>query len=205
MKRLVVLAVAILILPAVLIAQSSNQPATQQPATASPGPATQEPAPKELAREDEIQPGDSPLVRAAKKARAKKKGKTSKVIDNQDVKNSTGKLILITEKPVDPAAAAVVPALPDETRKDPKAVSAAVLATQRVETAKKDVEDLEKELRRLEDDFYNEDDANYRDGVIEPRFEQAKKQLDTARRKLLDAREEQQKLEAQAATRRSEP
>ncbi|MGH9196930.1 MAG: hypothetical protein ACRD1T_14460, partial [Acidimicrobiia bacterium] len=142
MKKLATFAVAILFLPAVLIAQSSNQPATQQPATASPPPAAEQPAPKELSKEDEIQPGDSPLVRAAKMARAKKKGKTSKVIDNTDVKNSTGKLILITEKPVD-TTPATVPPLPDEVRKDPKAVSAAVLATQRVAAARKEVEDLE--------------------------------------------------------------
>ena len=51
------------------------------------------------------------------------------------------------------------------------------------------VDDLEKELRRIEETYYAENDPNYRDSTIEPRFNQTKKQLDDARKELTDARD----------------
>jgi hypothetical protein len=41
----------------------------------------------------------------------------------------------------------------------------------------------------VEQSFYDENDANYRDTVIQKRFDQTKRQLDDARTELAEARD----------------
>jgi hypothetical protein len=168
---------------------------------------SQEKAPektKELPRPEIQQEGDSPLVKAAKAAQAAKGTRTPSklVINNEDVKKSTGKLIFVTEKPLPKIETPAADKLKQQqmTTPDP-----APDVAKRVDTARKAIADLEKEMGRLEEDYYNEDDSNYRDDEIAPRFEQAKRQLEKARQDLINAREQQQKLEGQAATRNSDP
>jgi hypothetical protein len=160
--------------------------------------------PKELPRPEAQQEGDSPLVKAAKAAQAAKgvKAPSRLVINNEDVKKSTGKLIFVSEKPLPKIETPAADKLKQQkmTTPDPSPDVA-----KKVDTARKAIADLEKELSRLEEDYYNEDDSNYRDEEIEPRFEQAKRQLEKARQDLIDAREKQQQLEGQAATRNSDP
>lgn len=167
---------------------------------------SQEKAPektKELPRPEVQQEGDSPLVKAAKAAQAAKGAKTPSklVINNEDVKKSTGKLIFVTEKPLPKIETPTA----DKLKQQQLTPDPAPEVAKRLDAARKAVADLEKEMGRLEEDYYNEDDSNYRDDEIAPRFEQARRQLDKARQDLINAREEQQKLEGQAATRNSDP
>ena len=54
--------------------------------------------------------------------------------------------------------------------------------------------DLDKELDRLEQAYYAENDPNYRDKTIAERFEQTKKQLESARKDLAEARDGLEKM-----------
>ena len=131
---------------------------------------------------------DSALVDASKKAKARKKSPT-KVITNADVKKSTGKLVVLPSKP---------PIAGEETTvKDPRSPLAKQDeqfkqrrdAEDAVKAAELKVGDLQKELNRIEQSFYDEDDATYRDEVIQRRFDQTRRQLDDARKDLSDARD----------------
>jgi hypothetical protein len=154
----------------------------------------------------EPEPGDSPLVRAAKANRARnKKSPSTVVLNNDDVRKAKGNLIFITEKPLDPGTVKQLLAPTPRPAGPPTATAADLAAaTTRLEAARQEVSDLEKELGRLEEDYYNEDDATYRDQVIESRFAQATRQLQAARQKLLEARDQHQKIEQYRASRRSD-
>ena len=67
-------------------------------------------------------------------------------------------------------------------------------ARKRADAAQSKVTDLDKELDRLEQAYYAENDPNYRDKTIAERFDQTKKQLETARKELADARDALEKL-----------
>ena len=58
-----------------------------------------------------------------------------------------------------------------------------------ITTLEKKVADLDKSLNLIEQSFYAENDPNYRDDVIQKRFEQTKRQLGDARKELADARD----------------
>ena len=73
-------------------------------------------------------------------------------------------------------------------------------ASNRGVTVNMKVADLEKDLRRIEDSYYAENDLNYRDNTIQPRFAQTKRQLDDARRELSDARDVQQKAKGKPSS-----
>ena len=60
--------------------------------------------------------------------------------------------------------------------------------------------DLDKELDRLEQAYYAENDPNYRDKTIAERFEQTKKQLESARKDLAEAREALEKLKTKLSS-----
>ena len=130
---------------------------------------------------------DSPLVKAAKAGGGPRKKSKTKVITNADVQKSAGKLMVLPPKPGQPAAASAPQKGPLELQNDER--HARERADVRVAAAQKKVDDLEKELRRIEETYYAENDPNYRDSTIEPRFNHTKKQLDDARKELTDARD----------------
>lgn len=175
--------------------QAQSTPEAQKPGQSKP------PAVKEPRKEAPCQ--DSPLVCAAKAGKSNAaKTKPRVVIDDKDVKNSTGKLIYVKEAPLaklPPTTEAAKPAVTNAP-----AVLAAQ-AEQRFRAAEREVKSLEMELSRLENDYYEEDDATYRDDVIEARFDLATKQLAEARQKLLTAREDYNRLASSAASRNPNP
>jgi hypothetical protein len=127
---------------------------------------------------------ESDLVKAANDAKAKRGATKTKVITNADVKKSKGKVATTTLAPL-PA---------DEAKPAPKLSSdqfyrARREATDRVTASEKKVAELDKSLDLIEQSFYAENDPNYRDEVIQKRFEQTKRQLADARKELADARD----------------
>lgn len=192
--KIVLMLVVIVISFSPLLAQSA--PEAQKPDQSKP-------TIKELKKEAPCQ--DSPLVCAAKAAKSNAaKSKPRVVIDDKDVKNSTGKLIYVKEAPLAKLPPATEAAKPAATNAQIPAVLAAQ-AEQRFRAAERDVKSLEMELSRLENDYYEEDDATYRDDVIEARFDLATKQLAEARQKLLTAREDYNRLASSAASRNPNP
>jgi hypothetical protein len=133
---------------------------------------------------------DSPLVKAAKATGGPKKKSTKKVITNKDVKKSTGKLVVLPARAAaqEPSGPLPQPKGPLEKQDDQRRVR--LVNEARVAAAEKKVADLEKELRRLEEAYYAENDPNYRDATIGERFNQTKRQLETARKELADARDQ---------------
>ena len=152
-------------------AQSSDQETSTAPATAT-APSTP-------------QSKDAALVKAAQDAKAKRKSTSTKVIRNADVKKSKGKLIVLDTKAEEPPAKAA-DAAPVQK---PMTFKERTAATDRLEAAQKKVDELQKELDRLEQRYYEENDPNYRDDVIQKRFAQTKKQLDTAKLELANAQD----------------
>jgi hypothetical protein len=128
---------------------------------------------------------ESDLVKAANDAKAKRSAATkTKVITNADVKKSKGKVATTTLAPL-PA---------DEAKPGPKLTSDQLYrarreAADRVTASEKKVADLDKSLDLIEQSFYAENDPNYRDDVIQKRFEQTKRQLADARKELADAQD----------------
>ena len=133
-----------------------------------------------------INADDSPMVKAAKANGGAKKPMPKKVITNADVKKTKGKLVELPPKPA-ATVAAVDNRGPLAKQDDEFHIREA--ADTRVAKAQKKVDDLAKELRRIEDAYYAENDPNYRDSTIVPRFNQTKNQLDAARKELADARD----------------
>jgi len=138
---------------------------------------------------------DSPLVKAAKANGGPKKSK-SKVITNADVKKSTGKIVTT------PAATTSAPAAqaPMTVADQDKLLHDRAAAQKRTDAAQAKVSDLDKELDRLEQAYYAENDPNYRDKTIAERFEQTKKQLESARKDLAEAREALEKLKTKLSS-----
>ena len=138
---------------------------------------------------------DSPLVKAAKEGGGPKKKTTKKTITNADVKKAAVKTKPSAPgtKPVPQAATPAVPMPPAPADQD-KLFHARADAQKRADAAEAKVRDLDKELDRLEQAYYAENDPNYRDKIIAGRFEQAKLDLESARKELADAREALEKL-----------
>jgi hypothetical protein len=132
---------------------------------------------------------DSPLVKAAKANGGPKKS-TKKVITNADVKKSSGK---VTTNPV-PTTTAAPAAAPMTIADQDKLLHDRAAAQKRTDVAQAKVNDLDKELDRIEQAYYAENDPNYRDKTIAERFEQTKKQLESARKELAEARDALEKL-----------
>lgn len=134
---------------------------------------------------------DSPLVKAAKANGGPKKKTTKKVITNADLDKAPNKPAAAAAKPAatpPPAAPPVSIADQDKLRHD------RIAAQNRADAAQAKVTDLDKELDRLEQAYYAENDPNYRDKTIAERFEQTKKQLETARKDLAEARDGLEKM-----------
>ena len=137
---------------------------------------------------------DSPLVKSAKANGGPKKKSTTKVITNADVKKSGGK---VTTLPPAKAVATVTVATPlGPIAAQDKLLHDRAAAQKRTDLAQAKVNDLDKELDRLEQAYYAENDPNYRDKTIAERFEQTKKQLESARKDLAEAREALEKLKS---------
>jgi molecular chaperone GrpE (heat shock protein) len=135
---------------------------------------------------------DSPLVKAAKANGGPKKKPTKKVITNADLNKAPNKPVATAAaKPAatpPPAAPSISIADQDKLRHDRLA------AQNRADAAQLKVNDLDKELDRLEQAYYAENDPNYRDKTIAERFEQTKKQLESARKDLAEARDGLEKM-----------
>ncbi|MEO8216044.1 MAG: hypothetical protein ABI718_03070 [Acidobacteriota bacterium] len=196
-----------------VFAQSEDPAAHTAPAvaeaSASPSPS---PAPEDTSAGSEIQPGTAPaahsdLVKAARKGRGTK---VRVSLTNKDVKESKGKLTLISssklpEETVKPAPPHGGSGDADASKSNVQPKSVAVktvaepkkLATAeaRLDRAKREVADLERELARNEQQYYSEDDASYRDQVIRPRFDRTRVQLEKARSELSSARDDLQSLQ----------
>jgi hypothetical protein len=137
---------------------------------------------------------DSPLVKAAKANGGPKKKITKKVITNADLKKGSGKT---SASPPAAKPAATPPAAPKGSiAEQDKLLRDRAAAQKRADAAQVKVTDLDKELDRLEQAYYAENDPNYRDKNIAERFEQTKKQLETARKELADARDALEKLKS---------
>lgn len=139
---------------------------------------------------------DSPLVKAAK-ANGGAKKLTKKVITNADVKKSSGK---VTTTPVAAKSTAPATPAPMTVADQDKLLHDRAAAQKRTDAAQAKVNDLDKELDRLEQAYYAENDPNYRDKTIAERFEQTKKQLESARKDLAEAREALDKLKTPVHT-----
>lgn len=140
-----------------------------------------------VAGAQEQKPEDSPLVKAAKASRKKKS--STKPITNADVKKSTGKIVETPGVPAETTTTAEATPSKGPLEKQNDQRKAREAAQARVDVAAKKVADLERELSRIEQEYYAEGDPNYRDNTLEPRFNQTKRQLDTARKQLGDARD----------------
>jgi hypothetical protein len=121
------------------------------------------------------------LASAAKDAKAKRRKSTSKVITNEDVKKSKGKLIEIPALPPIPGEEGPQPTLAEKHAADKKtkAEHDALLTA-----AQRNVATLEKELAALEQQYYDENDLDRRDGELVKQFNDVKTRLDNARREL---------------------
>jgi hypothetical protein len=140
---------------------------------------------------------DSPLVKAAKASGGPKKKTTKKVITNADVKKSSVKStgVPTSAKAASPPPQVASAALPPQTIADQdKLLHDRAAAQKRTDAAQTKVKELDKELDRLEQAYYAENDPNYRDKTIVERFEQTKKQLETARKDLAESKEALEKL-----------
>ncbi|HEX7151831.1 MAG TPA: hypothetical protein VF618_10115 [Thermoanaerobaculia bacterium] len=135
------------------------------------------------AEEPQQRPTDD-LVAAARAAKPKRKGSTTKVITNADVQKAAAKG---TKGPKGkaPAASAAVsnPTRDHEAKQKAKAESDAYLKKLEVK-----VTDLETALIDVEQRYYDEDDPARRDDVIKREFELKKTELALARRELDSAR-----------------
>jgi peptidyl-tRNA hydrolase len=137
--------------------------------------------------------GESPLVEAARDAAAaRKEAKTRTVIDNHTVRQTTGTITVLAERP-EPVQIKSDEEVSNErlerSREQGRYAEARAAAQRRLERAQEEVSSLETELRRLEEDYYEEDDIEHRDGVLERRYVKAQRQLEKVRAEVIDARE----------------
>ena len=116
------------------------------------------------------------LVTTAQTSKAKRKKSTTKVLTNEDVKKSKGKIATtpnVSEQPVKPE-----PSLMEKYEATRAAEKA--LAARRAESAKL-IADLEKDLAAIEQSYYEEDDLNRRDTELVKRFNEVKARLEAAK------------------------
>jgi peptidoglycan hydrolase CwlO-like protein len=138
---------------------------------------------------------DSPLVKAAKANNGGTKKKIpKKVITNADVAKGSPKGSTPPPAAAKPVATGSTAPPKGSIAEQDKLLHDRAEAQKRTDAAQAKVADLDKELDRLEQAYYAENDPNYRDKNIAERFEQTKKQLETARKELADARDALEKL-----------
>lgn len=115
------------------------------------------------------------LTDAAKGAKSKRKGSTSKVITNADVKKSKGKIVDT------PNLAPEVPKQPGMIEQYEAKRAAEKAASEANAEREKLIAGLEKELAAIEQQYYEENDFNRRDTVIVKKFNDVKAKLAAAR------------------------
>jgi len=116
------------------------------------------------------------LVDTAKTSKAKRRKSTTRVLTNEDVKKSKGKIATtpnVSEEPVKPE--------PSLMEKHTAAKAAEKAQNAKRAESEKLIADLEKELAAIEQSYYNETDLNRRDTEIVKRFNDAKARLDAAK------------------------
>jgi len=129
----------------------------------------------------------SKLVDTAKESKEKRKKSTSKVITNEDLKKSKGKLIELSEKDL-PKVEPKKSDGPTMLQKQDAELKARREAEVRLAAAEKEVADLERDLVRVEQSYFEENDPNVRDTQITQRFADTKAKLEKARAELKLAR-----------------
>lgn len=138
-------------------------------------------------------PASDPLVEAAKKAKAARKGSTTKVITNKDVKKARGTLIVTNPPPVpesEPDPFAKMTASEFEILRQKRRVLDEV-----VEKAAAKVSELERALYAAEQRYFEENDPDVRDKELTRRFAEVRQELDAAVGELNTAREERAALD----------
>ena len=118
------------------------------------------------------------LVEASKEAKAKRKGSTTKVITNADVKKSKSKVV---ERPGVPVTIKPKPTLAETHEAERKA---RVAREEQLKALSETIAQLESELAKLEQSYFEENDLDVRDAEIVKRFNETKVKLDEARQKL---------------------
>lgn len=116
-----------------------------------------------------LAPGDD-VVEAAREAKKKRRGSTTKVITNKDVRAAKGKLIETSAAPPEeaPAAEPMTFAKHEEAKRD------RAEAERRLKLAKEAASATAAELALIEQQYYAEDDLDRRDGEIVRRFADAR-------------------------------
>jgi hypothetical protein len=132
---------------------------------------------------------DSPLVRAAKAARAAraagpKSNKAVKVITNDDVKKSRGKLTVLPARHGSVQGGSASTGSSETPEAQWQDSENRKREARRIAELKKTTADLETELNRLEDEYYQSDDPMYRDRVIQRKFNETKMDLEKSRQEL---------------------
>jgi len=117
------------------------------------------------------------LVEAAKDAKAKRKGSTTKVITNADVKKADKSKV--SQRPGDAEPVAPQPTL---IEKQAAERSARIESEEKLKTLNASIATLETELAKLEQSYYETNDLDYRDTELVKRFNEVKKKLDELRR-----------------------
>jgi hypothetical protein len=131
---------------------------------------------------------ESPLVRAARQAKASQKI-PKKVLTNADVKKSKGKLAVTSPAPAPDTTAKPDPDKRSSLEKQDAEYRARKAAEVKLVAEQKRVDELEKDLAAIEQAYYEEKDLNRRDDLIQKRYAQAKRQLEDARKELADTRD----------------
>jgi len=132
---------------------------------------------------------DSPLVRAAKAAKASraagpKSNKPVKVITNDDVKKAQGKLTVLPARHGGVQAGSASSGSSETPETQWRDSENRKREAKKIAELKKTTADLETELNRLEDVYYQSDDPMYRDGVIQRKFNETKMDLEKSREEL---------------------
>ncbi len=119
----------------------------------------------------------SALVEASKNSKAKRKGSTTKVITNADVKKADKSKVTTrkgTAEPVEPQ-----PTLMEKHEAERKV---RLDKEGKLKVLNETIAGLEKELARLEQTYFETNDLNYRDTELVKRFNETKAKLDEARK-----------------------
>jgi hypothetical protein len=125
---------------------------------------------------------DDALVQASAEAKSKRKGSTTKVITNKDLKKSKGVLIEMKGEP----QAAKASSGPTASEKRAAEEKAEAIRTSQVSAVRLEIDALLKDLARIEQNYYDENDLQRRDTVLVQQFSEVKLKLDAARARLLE-------------------
>lgn len=117
------------------------------------------------------------LVEASKNSKAKRKGSTTKVITNADVKKADKNRVTSRKGTAEPVAPQ--PTLMETHEAERKA---RLEKEAKLKVLNETIAALEKELARLEQTYFETNDLDYRDTELVKRFNETKAKLDEARK-----------------------